>query len=143
MVGFTSENNAWSIFVEGFKTINSNSLIDVELFEWFLLVYLLVDYVIQGIFPFNLSCSMLWCKVVHIIPYSFNVCRIFHSFICNLYWPCCIAHGILVPQPGIELVPPAVEAQSPSQWTTGKFLDLSLFILLIHVLSFCFPGQSP
>ena len=92
---------------------------------------------------FHLSCSMFWCKVVHIIPYSFTVCRIFDSFIFNLFWPCCTACGILVPQPGIELVPPAAEAQSPSHWTTRKFLDLSLFILLIHVLSFCFPGQSP
>ena len=54
LVGFTSENNAWSIFVEGFKTISSNPLIDVGLFELFLLVYPLVDYVIQGIFPFKL-----------------------------------------------------------------------------------------
>ena len=28
------------------------------------------------------------------------------------FWPCCAACGILVPQPGIEPVPPDLEAQS-------------------------------
>ena len=32
---------------------------------------------------------------------------------------CCTR--ILVPQPGIEPIPPAVEAQSPNHWTTRKF----------------------
>ena len=31
------------------------------------------------------------------------------------------ACGILVPQPGIEPVPPEVEAKSPNHWTTRKF----------------------
>ena len=31
---------------------------------------------------------------------------------------------ILVPQPGIEPVPPAVEVQSPNHWTTGEVLDV-------------------
>ena len=30
--------------------------------------------------------------------------------------------GILVPQPGIEPGPPAVEAQSPNHWTAREFL---------------------
>jgi len=29
--------------------------------------------------------------------------------------------GILVPCPGAEAVPPAVEAQSPNHWTTREF----------------------
>ena len=33
------------------------------------------------------------------------------------FWPHCVVHGILVPRPGIEPMPPAVEAQSPNQWT--------------------------
>ena len=31
------------------------------------------------------------------------------------------ACGILVPRPGIEPQPPAVEAQSPNQWTAREF----------------------
>ena len=37
------------------------------------------------------------------------------------------ACGILVPQPGIEPVPPAMEARSPNHWTTREFPE-SVFI---------------
>ena len=36
-----------------------------------------------------------------------------------------MACGILVLQPGIEPVPPAVEMQSPNHWTTGEFPEKS------------------
>ena len=36
------------------------------------------------------------------------------------FWPRCTAYGILVPQPGIEPVPPAVEAWSLNHWTTRE-----------------------
>ena len=35
--------------------------------------------------------------------------------------------GILVPQPGIEPMPPEVEAQSPSHWTAREFLSSFIF----------------
>ena len=35
--------------------------------------------------------------------------------------------GILVPHPGIEPVPPALEAQSPNRWTAGEFPGNSFF----------------
>ena len=35
-------------------------------------------------------------------------------------WPCRVACGIIVPRPGIEPVPPAVEARSLNHWTTGE-----------------------
>ena len=38
------------------------------------------------------------------------------------------AYGILVPQPEIEPVPPALEAQSLNQWTTGEVSQLSFLI---------------
>ena len=38
----------------------------------------------------------------------------------------CMACGILVPQPGIEPVPPAVEAQSLKHWTTREVPRVSL-----------------
>ena len=36
------------------------------------------------------------------------------------FWPCHMACKILVPQPGIEPVPPALEAGSPNLWTTRE-----------------------
>ena len=45
-------------------------------------------------------------------------------FVC-LFWPWHIACGILVPWPGIEPVPPAVEARSPNHWTTREFPPMS------------------
>ena len=38
-----------------------------------------------------------------------------------LFWPCCTACGILVPQPGIEPWPSAVRAQSSNHWTAREF----------------------
>ena len=37
-----------------------------------------------------------------------------------MFWLHCAAHGILVPQPGVEPTPPAVEAQCPNHWTTRE-----------------------
>ena len=39
-----------------------------------------------------------------------------------LYQPCHMACGILVLQPGIEPMLPAVEVWSPNHWTARKFL---------------------
>ena len=36
------------------------------------------------------------------------------------FWPCVMANGILVPQPGIEPVPPAVKELSLNHWTTRE-----------------------
>ena len=36
------------------------------------------------------------------------------------FWPCHTACGILVPRPGIEPVPPAVEARGLNHWTTRE-----------------------
>ena len=47
---------------------------------------------------------------------------LFLEFISNYYffWLCCVVCGILVPQPGIEPVPPAVEVD----WTTREVLKV-------------------
>ena len=37
--------------------------------------------------------------------------------------------GISVPQPGLEPMPPAVEAWSPNHWTTREFPDISSFLM--------------
>ena len=39
---------------------------------------------------------------------------------CLLFWPCHAAFEILVPQPGVEPVSPAVEAQGLNHWTTRE-----------------------
>ena len=79
---------------------------------------------------------------IHISPYPLPLASPFHPpyptrclqfFIClwftflNIayqvlffFWPHCMACGILVPQPGIKPVPPAVEVQSPNHWTTRE-----------------------
>ena len=33
---------------------------------------------------------------------------------------CCVVFGIFIPHSGIELVPPAVEVQSPNHWTARE-----------------------
>ena len=52
--------------------------------------------------------------------YMFLTCPFFLSF-----WTHSAAHGILVPQLGIEPVPPAVEVQSLNHRTAMKVLKLS------------------
>ena len=49
-------------------------------------------------------------------------------FVCfSFFWPCHMACGILVPQPGIELRPSKVRAQSLNHWTTRQFLGYMSF----------------
>ena len=36
------------------------------------------------------------------------------------FGPCPVAHGIFVPQPGMETRPPAMEAWSLNHWTTRE-----------------------
>ena len=39
----------------------------------------------------------------------------------NYFWPCLMACGILVPQPGIKARPTTVKAPSPNHWTSREF----------------------
>ena len=58
----------------------------------------------------------------HSFDFSLSACFFFvlFVFIFKIFWPCCTACGILVPRPGIEAAPPAVEAWSLNHWTTGE-----------------------
>ena len=60
-------------------------------------------------------------------------------FIYIFSWPCHAACGILVPQPGNEPAPPALEAWSLNHWTAGQ-VPLLVF-LNMYLLSESFPGQ--
>ena len=51
----------------------------------------------------------------------------FYSFI---FWPHWVACGILVPQPGIELAPPALAVKSLNHWTTRE-VHVGLFLILL------------
>ena len=48
-------------------------------------------------------------------------------FFCFAFWSCCPSCGILVPWPGIELMPPPLEAQTLNYWTTREVPTLSHF----------------
>ena len=59
--------------------------------------------------------------------------RFFLNIYCiqRIFWgPHLAACSILVPQPGIEPEPPAVEAWCPNHWTTREFpvINCSIFI---------------
>ena len=57
-----------------------------------------------------------------------------------IFWPCHTACGILVPWPGVEPLPPAVEAWSPNHWTTREAPRTSL--LLLPDLLFICPSST-
>ena len=47
------------------------------------------------------------------------------------FWLHTVACGILVPQPGIKPVTPAVEAQILNHWTTREISQMSFFIIAL------------
>ena len=47
-----------------------------------------------------------------------------------LFWPCHTTCGVLVSQPGIEPMPPAVEAQSLNHWTAREVPTVTSFRML-------------
>ena len=49
------------------------------------------------------------------------------GFLSLISWPLCSTCGISLPRPGIEPLPPAVEAQSLNHWTTKEALDIGCF----------------
>ena len=52
--------------------------------------------------------------------YPYIVFRILFFTILLYFWLCCVACGILVPQPGIKPMLPAVEARSLNYWITRE-----------------------
>ena len=48
------------------------------------------------------------------------LCLYLVTYLFSIFWPCCMACGILVPWPGIEPMSPAVEAWSLNNWTTRE-----------------------
>ena len=58
-------------------------------------------------------------------------------FFGSFFWPCHAACGILVPQPGVELVPPAVEVQSINHWTAREFPYFLKFLKMLFLWEVC------
>ena len=44
-------------------------------------------------------------------------------FLLLAFWPCPVAHKILVLQPEMEPAPPAVGAQTPNHWTAKEVTE--------------------
>ena len=62
------------------------------------------------------------------------------SFLCvcvfkKKFWPHSVAYGTLVPQPGIELMSPALEAWSLNHWTAREVpKDFNLKTTFLNIL---------
>ena len=71
------------------------------------------------------------------IPFDFNIFVSWSNFVNTYFWPRCTACGVLVPWPGIEPVPPAVEVRNPNHWTAREFP----VILVLNQIN-CFPSKT-
>ena len=60
------------------------------------------------------------CIYVHFIHFIFNF----------IFWLHPVTCGILVPRPGIEPVPPAVEARSLNHWTAREVHTLHFYLFI-------------
>ena len=58
-----------------------------------------------------------------------RICATLNSFF--FFWPRRVACRILVPRPGIEPVPPAVEAQSLKHWTAREAPEVFLILEIL------------
>ena len=62
---------------------------------------------------------------------QYQVVFFFFKLINYFFWLRHVAHGILVPRPGIEPVPPVLEVPSLNHWTTREVPTSYLLIALI------------
>ena len=53
----------------------------------------------------------------------------------SVFWPRGMAYRILVPRPGIEPAPPAVEARSLNHWTAREVPNLNYFLTALLISS--------
>ena len=54
------------------------------------------------------------------IPYLKIFIVVKHIYFYFIFWSRCMGWVILVPWPGIEPMPPAVEARGPNHWTARE-----------------------
>ena len=60
-----------------------------------------------------------------------------------LFWLISVTWGILVPQLGIESLPPALKVQSPNHWTIREAPNPCLFNLLFYFRSIIYMYKLP
>ena len=70
-------------------------------------------------------------RSLFLFSFPFSPSSYFLFFFCTFrFWPCRDACGILVPRPGMEPAPPAVEARGLNHWTTREVPPSSLSAVL-------------
>ena len=77
-----------------------------------------------------------WGKILVFLLFFFFLLAGFLSFIYFIFfWPCPTACGILVPPPGIEPAPPALEAWSLNHWTAREVPRFLYFLIMRSLLA--------
>ena len=61
----------------------------------------------------------LFCSDMRLSEFSLRPCSVVSFFVWDVL--CCMACGILVPQPGIKPMTSAMKEQSPNHWTAMEF----------------------
>ena len=78
----------------------------------------------RGIVPVSLTPPKMLKNQTYILSHN-------STFLFFFFWSCRASCRILVPRPGIEPVPPTVEARSLNHWAAREFLIL---LSLIHYI---------
>ena len=102
---------------------------------------LVFNYTVDPLYTFHPTPTplLLWWPLLCSL-YFF----VFFFLLKKFFLPCHMAHGILVPQPGIKPTPPALEGQSLNHWTAREvplLCSLYLYVcfcLVWFVSLFCF-----
>ena len=81
----------------------------------------------------NVRYGELELEIIYIYIYiTRKYVLLFNFFFFLIFWPYRAACGILVPQPGIEPMPPPVEAQSLNHWTAREAPYLTISTHFLH-----------
>ena len=79
------------------------------------------------------TCLQDWCPSIPHRHSTWGITCAHFYFLFSSFWPHHTPCGILVPWPGIEPVPPAVEVQSLSHWTAREVPHLCTFLTLLSM----------
>ena len=82
--------------------------------------------------PYSATPACLLCRTSQKQRHALKLFTFF-----SFFWPQHTACGILVPQVGIKLSPPAAEAQSLNPWTTREVPRVVHFLILLWCVCVC------